>query len=331
MAPALRTPPLIVAAKAGDIEALTALVAAGTNVNTTDSDGSGNTPLHWSAFWGRTAACKFLLEHGANVNGTSADMATALHMSAAAGHIEVVSVLLNSQANCDVVDDLGRTPLTKALMLGAAQQHEESGHAAVVVALLGRGAAVDPAMVGQGRSIHWLAAAAQNAPALVALLSQPAVAKEVDLERRDKAGRSALMVAAIAGAAECTEALVQAGANLETVDRAGATAYLGACYGGSQSCQKLLLLAGSKKDAVDKFGNDATAYLSHMLSREEKANSLGDFDGNSTPAKERVHMAGVLSMCCCLGEDGDGGRRRNTVSPEEGLSTPLEAASSTTP
>ena len=107
----------------------------------------------------------------------------------------------------------------------------------------------------------------------------------------------------------CTEALVQAGANLETVDRAGyarapfihgaawqrsksvdfdrvsfifvyrATAYLGACYGGSQSCQKLLLLAGSKKDAVDKFGNDATAYLSHMLSREEKANSLGDFDG----------------------------------------------------
>ncbi|XP_014767550.1 ankyrin repeat domain-containing protein 39 [Octopus bimaculoides] len=85
----------------------------GCTANATDT--SGYTPLHYASRSGHLEICKLLVEHGANVNCTTASgLATPLHRAAYSGHSSVVKFLLDKGADPFKCDADGRTALHKA-------------------------------------------------------------------------------------------------------------------------------------------------------------------------------------------------------------------------
>ena len=78
------------------------------------------TPLHVACAFCDVVAIEILLAHGADVNALDGDGATALHLAAAGGHLDVVRALIaDSSADVDLVDGDGAT----ALHLAAAGGH----------------------------------------------------------------------------------------------------------------------------------------------------------------------------------------------------------------
>jgi hypothetical protein len=129
--------PLLAAAREGDVAILSALLAAGADINAEDD--AGRSALLWAAAEGRLEAVQHILA----VDGTQLDAATRsgntpLHRAAAYGHREVVSLLLTAGADIDCVNEEGATALSRAARWG---------HADVVRLLLKAGA--DPE-VGDG-------------------------------------------------------------------------------------------------------------------------------------------------------------------------------------
>jgi ankyrin repeat protein len=76
------------AARAGDIETVTALVARGADVN--EYDALGGTPLHDAAWSGEARIVELLIEHHANVNARHKEAgSTPLHYAALMDRREV--------------------------------------------------------------------------------------------------------------------------------------------------------------------------------------------------------------------------------------------------
>ena len=111
------------AAKGGDNDRLVSLLGGGTDPCQADTDGSGNTALHWGAFWGHAESCKVLLQHGVAANSRSADQSTPLHMAAAqerrtATHCEL---LLKHGVAVDAEDHHLATPLHVSAATGSCE------------------------------------------------------------------------------------------------------------------------------------------------------------------------------------------------------------------
>ena len=265
------------------------------------TDGSGHTALHWAAFWGRTEACVALLEElGADADARSADASTALHLAAAAGHVATAAALLAQGARVDAKDDDGRTPLVRAAMLGAAQQEEAGGHAAVVALLLEHGSTLPKPVLVAERVLHWLARQGEGA-ALRAVVGACATEDAVYvLEACDRAGRTPLAVAAKEGQADCAAALLAAGAALESRDRSGATPFLLSCFGGDSSCEAALRKAGADTAASDKFGNDCAAYRAKTLRREAPEPKLAEAEEESAEPAGRARCSCWQRVLCCF-------------------------------
>jgi ankyrin repeat protein len=81
------------AARAGDIDTVTALIARGADVNEYDS--LGGTPLHDAAWSGEARIVELLIEHRANVNARHKEAgSTPLHYAALMDRREVAQILL---------------------------------------------------------------------------------------------------------------------------------------------------------------------------------------------------------------------------------------------
>lgn len=78
----------------------------------------GFTPLMWSARVGCVQAAKILLESGASVSATNEFGATALHEAVDAGSQEVCALLVERNADPNVQDGRGNTPLMLAARCG---------------------------------------------------------------------------------------------------------------------------------------------------------------------------------------------------------------------
>ncbi len=110
-----------VAAEAGVVKNLTAMLQAGGNPNLPDSD--GNTPLHWASIgdglWGGPpdyqAAIRLLVGHGADLHRKNQDGDTPLHVAVGtiAPHFLVIKTLLALGAKPDAVDGRGLTALQR--------------------------------------------------------------------------------------------------------------------------------------------------------------------------------------------------------------------------
>ncbi|TFK90891.1 ankyrin [Polyporus arcularius HHB13444] len=78
---------IFVAAQRGDVETIRSLIESG-KASATDRDEQNITPLHWAAINAQVAACRYLLEQGAEVDALGGDLvATPLQWAARNGYL----------------------------------------------------------------------------------------------------------------------------------------------------------------------------------------------------------------------------------------------------
>jgi ankyrin repeat protein len=153
--------PVADASRAGDHDAVRALLQQGADVNA--AEGDGMTALHWAALSGDVEMAKMLLYAGASVKAsTRLGAFTPLLLASKSGEAPMISVLLEAGANANDATTTGTT----ALMLAAA-----SGSVDAVTALLDRGAAIEAKESAMGQTALMFAAAYDRAP-IVDLLAK---------------------------------------------------------------------------------------------------------------------------------------------------------------
>ena len=99
----------------GDLEALKAHIAGGTDLNTKDDFGS--TSLAIAATFGKTEMAKMLIEAGAGINVKAADGSTPLHTAAFFCRTEIVKMLLEKGCDTEVRNAFGSTALESGTQL----------------------------------------------------------------------------------------------------------------------------------------------------------------------------------------------------------------------
>jgi hypothetical protein len=106
---------LILAAKAGDEEAVRYWLGRGADPNAVDESDR-------NALWSTESpqVARLLIDHGADINaiGDAEDKETALHAACRHGRVEMIDLLIKSGAQLDVRNALGETPLMKAAQSG---------------------------------------------------------------------------------------------------------------------------------------------------------------------------------------------------------------------
>jgi ankyrin repeat protein len=105
---------LSIAALAGEIDELDALLRLGADVNAAIP----TPPLHAAAYAGQMATVRFLLEHGAKPNAFASG-GHVLLAAARGGHTDVIRILIEGGASVEARDEKGRTVLTAAEMSGS--------------------------------------------------------------------------------------------------------------------------------------------------------------------------------------------------------------------
>ncbi|MCG8340138.1 MAG: ankyrin repeat domain-containing protein [Cytophagales bacterium] len=142
--------PLGRAAREGRVEVVRCLLAKGADKKAQD-DKEGGTPLHWAAGGGHGEVVQLLVENNANVDILAKDASTPLHWAAGGGHIEVVQLLVENNANVDILAKDASTPLHWAA---------GGGHIEVVQLLIDKidkGADVNALGEDGSTALHWAA------------------------------------------------------------------------------------------------------------------------------------------------------------------------------
>jgi ankyrin repeat protein len=243
-------PPLVEAARAGDHDALRALLQKKVGVNAAEGDGS--TALHWASYRDDLESADLLLRAGAKVNAANDLGATPLWAASQNGSLAMVAKLLNAGANPNAALLAGETPVMVAA---------RSGYANVVEQLLAKGA--DPNARGARGQTALMWAAAQKHPEAVKVL----LAHGADVEARSNAwnevmavpphgylpynraiphgGDTALMFAAREDDVESAKLLIAAGAQVNAADAWGVTATTLAAHSGHDDVVAFLLSKGA--------------------------------------------------------------------------------------
>ena len=105
-------PPLLDAARTGNMKALRDRLDGGAAIS--ERDEHGRTSLHWSAIGGSADAAALLLDRGADVDARAQFAMTPLHWAAVAGRAEVADLLVRRGADVRARNDYGMTPLHEA-------------------------------------------------------------------------------------------------------------------------------------------------------------------------------------------------------------------------
>ena len=129
--------PLHVAARTGDVDAMTQLLDGGAAVDQTRVD--GEMPLHIACGNGHVDAARLLLDKGAEVDRANQNGTTPLYVACQQGHVDLARLLLDKGADVDQ----SRNGVT--LLFLACQ----NGHVDVAKLLLERSAEVD-GVIGDG-------------------------------------------------------------------------------------------------------------------------------------------------------------------------------------
>ncbi|PPQ88419.1 hypothetical protein CVT25_011221 [Psilocybe cyanescens] len=102
---------IFVAAQRGDVELIRELITSG-KASATDRDPQNITPLHWAAINAHVAACRYLLEQGAEVDALGGDLvATPMQWAARNGYLYVIQLLIAHGADPTISDSQGYNSL----------------------------------------------------------------------------------------------------------------------------------------------------------------------------------------------------------------------------
>lgn len=191
-------PPLLDAARAGDVGQVRALLARAARADQPAPDGT--TALHWAAHRGDLATARLLLDAGARAGAANRYGATPLLVAATNGSAEMLELLLAAGADPNAGLPEGETPLMRAA---------RAGRVGAVRALLRHGAEVDAAERWRGQTALMWAAIEGNAAAVREL-----VAAGADVRARSAGGFTPLLFAVRHDRLETLRVLVAAGADV---------------------------------------------------------------------------------------------------------------------
>ncbi len=238
---------------------------------------------------GNTDLVAQLLTERADINAIDQDGYTALINAAQNNHDAVVRLLINAQANIEIiVNRNGNTALIEALINNA-----ES----IVTQLISAGA--DLEVVHRYGKTALIRAARNGDTDLVAQLIQ----RGANLKAVDQNGNSALMAAALSGCAATVELLIVGGEDLELTNNTGNTAL---ALSGTKNTEEyrevsaLLLgaMSEAQRNAVSHSANLLTQHVMrrHLNAMQDQVNLImGVYIGAfSTQNQDRNFLYGLL-------------------------------------
>ena len=258
---------LIDAIKAGNREAVRALVREPAEVASSEADGT--TPLHWAVRAGDLETVRLLLAAGAGADAPTRHGITPLSLAAVNGSAAITETLLKAGANPNAVLPEGETILMTAARTGGAD---------VLKLLLAHGADVHARESWYGETaLIW--AAAENHPAAIRMLVEHGAdvngrSTLLTVPRR-RSGQSILplgswtplMYAARQNSVDATRALVELGADMNAVDPDGATALVLAIINANYDVAALLVDRGADPDIGDTESKMAALYAAIDMHR----------------------------------------------------------------
>jgi ankyrin repeat protein len=213
------------AARDADIAEVRKLIAAGSDVNAPDSDGTS--PLLWAAHQAAPELVSVLLEAGADPNSANAFGVTPLLEAARVGDAATIEALLDGGADITAATRDGETPLMAAA---------RAGSAGAVTLLAERGADVNATEVLWDQTALMWAAAEGHVDAVDALLDKGAdpnrKARTAEITTRStrtdypSGGFTALMWAVRDGNEPVVRRLVEGGADLNITNADSASAMM---------------------------------------------------------------------------------------------------------
>ncbi|KAK6501260.1 hypothetical protein TWF481_009101 [Arthrobotrys musiformis] len=308
--------PLIAAADRGHSDVVEFLISRGADIEARDCN--LRTPLLRVLECGRVGMADLLLRHGAKTEAKSTSDRGILSYAAEAGHVELVSVLLRGGADINEKDCDGLPPLHYAIVKDRVK---------VVEILLQEGADYNICDDDGETPLMWVAMREARSRAekfvmgiirpkrivhmpMAELLLQKCA--DINLEAKDKAGRTALFHAAKMGKGGLLELLLQWGAELESRDNDGRTALSLAAEFGHLSIVRILLREGAQPNVVDNMGRTALFWslircnddlqrciqLVELLLKRNPDLLLEDRDGRTvlSLAAERARPVKILSL-----------------------------------
>ena len=221
-----------------DVEAVSASIAKGANVNARDQ--IGHTPLHWAVEEHRRAAAEVLIAKGADLNALNIADGTPLHTALRVNDIELARLLISSGANLTIPGAERKTPLRAAI---------DEGDTEIVGLLLEAGAPLDIYTAAALGKIDYLKAA---------LARDPSTVNRVD---ESWYGVTALHKAARHGQKEAVELLLSHGADVNAKTRGGTTPLHQAVSGGHREVVQMLLDHGANVNAGREILDDTPLHI----------------------------------------------------------------------
>ncbi|KNA08958.1 hypothetical protein SOVF_158010 isoform B [Spinacia oleracea] len=251
---------LVSAARDGDLQEAKALLEYNPRLVRYSTFGVRNSPLHYSAAQGHHEIVSLLLETGVDINLRNYRGQTALMQACQHGHWEVVQTLVLFKANIHRADYLnGGTALHLAAL---------NGHTRCIRLLLADYIPSIPSIWGllQKKSKNERGSPEFNASSLHQVINKPA-----------DGGITALHMAALNGHFETVQLLLDLGASVceatvedgTTIDLMGSTALHYAACGGNPQCCQLLIARGASLTA-----ENANGWIPLMVARSWHRDSI---------------------------------------------------------
>jgi ankyrin repeat protein len=303
-------PPLVAAARDGDVAAVRSLLSQRADANAAGRDGS--TALLWATHHSNLDMARALLAAGARVDAANRFGVTPLLQASRSGDAPLIDLLLKAGASVSLPHPDGETALIAA---------SRAGRLDAVKLLLEAGAAVNAADTLQDQTALMWAAAEGHADIVSALLRAGADpnrgARLTALKKREHAdhptgGLTALMFAVRNGHDEIARTLIQGGADVKATNGDGATAAIIAIVNDRFDLAKELLDRGANANdgslyfAVDM--HDATTDMrardgSRLRANHDNQTTALDLiktllDRGADPNQPFVGQLHSASLCC---------------------------------
>ncbi|XP_058473461.1 ankycorbin isoform X2 [Solea solea] len=226
---------LLAAVEHGEAEKLASLLAK-KGASAVKLDSEGKSALHVAAARGQTDCLSVILTHGADLSVTDAAGFNPLHLAAKNNHAECCKKLIQNKCPVDAVDSSGKTALHHAAASG-------NIHTVQLLCELKGPINLKDA---DGLSPLLLSAKHSHAEVCSALLDCGA-----DIDACDNSERTALMLASELSAVSVVEVLLQRGANMSALDSQGHDVMHYARLSGNSELKTALAAALSRQQTPD--------------------------------------------------------------------------------
>ena len=232
---------LSIACQMGNVDAINVLLKAGADPTVTDAE--GDTYLHYAVREDYSnKVIQTIINNGADVNAANENNVTALMIACEKGNVEAMNVLLNAEADPNIVDDCCDTCLQKAVRAGSNKE--------VLKTIINYGADVN-AMNNDNRTALMISCENGNIDALNELLN---AGGNPNITHSDE--DTCLHKAISAGCnKEILQALIDHGADVNVTDEYNVTPLMIACEMGNVRAMNVFLNVGADPDIADDFGD----------------------------------------------------------------------------